>query len=82
MSITRRTALQLIGGTIVAAPFVRRAKAEEGKVHVRAQRLRALAISRGPAADLGQRRPVLQATFYRWSRKSPDFEIVPNGRQT
>lgn len=34
MSITRRTAIQLISGTIVAAPFVRRAKAESDKVHV------------------------------------------------
>lgn len=34
MSITRRSAIQLIGGTVLAAPFVRRARAEDGKVHV------------------------------------------------
>lgn len=34
MAITRRTAIQLISGTIVSAPFVKRARADEGKVHV------------------------------------------------
>ena len=32
MAITRRTAIQLISGTIVSAPFIKRARAEEGKL--------------------------------------------------
>lgn len=34
MKLTRRSAIQLIGATSLAMPFVRRARAEEGKVHV------------------------------------------------
>src|SRR5262245_57312328 len=34
MKLTRRTAIQLVGATSLAMPFVKRAKAEEGKVHV------------------------------------------------
>jgi len=34
MTLTRRSAIQLIGGTALAMPFIRRAQAEEGKVHV------------------------------------------------
>ena len=34
MKITRRSAIQLIGGTALAMPYISRAKAEEGKVHV------------------------------------------------
>lgn len=34
MKLSRRSAIQLIGTTALAMPFVRRARAEEGKVHV------------------------------------------------
>jgi putrescine transport system substrate-binding protein len=34
MSVNRRTAIQLFGATALAMPFVRRARAEEGKIHV------------------------------------------------
>ena len=32
--LNRRTALQLLGATALATPFVKRARAEEGKVHI------------------------------------------------
>src|SRR6476620_8433108 len=34
MTLTRRSAIQFIGATSLAMPFIRRAQAEEGKVHV------------------------------------------------
>lgn len=34
MRLTRRSAIQLVGATALAMPFIKRASAEEGKVHV------------------------------------------------